>query len=333
MRRLLTILLVVVLAAGIGYIAYVGYEGSRQAVEVDEARSRQCATPEVQLGWEYEAINYDIADDATLVASDPEMRDCESQGMAAGDEIVTEDGVRIAGWYVPAANGAGPTAPTVVLVHGFSANKSQILGYGVGLHETFNLVAFDQRNGGRSTGTQTTYGVLEQNDLRAVIDWLEEEKDPSWIGVLGNSMGAGTAITEARTDPRVQALALDSMHTRLSYQFEQRLIHAGHPPYPGTWAIFLGARIRTGQDLGDADAADALADLGTRPMLLTHGTADDEDLPERTEQFAADAEAAGIPVELHFCEGAGHGQVVETCPDEFATWVFDFFTAAAASAP
>jgi hypothetical protein len=84
-------------------------------------------------------------------------------------------------------------------------------------------------------------------------------------------MGAGTAITEARTDARVQALALDSMHTRLMYQFEQRIKHAGHPAYPGTWAVFIGARIRTGHDLGTADPADALADIGARPMLITQG--------------------------------------------------------------
>jgi fermentation-respiration switch protein FrsA (DUF1100 family) len=327
-RRLLTFLLILLLLAGIGYTGYVGFEGSRQIVNVDEARNRDCRTPDVLFDWEYEAINYDIADDATLKADNPDMSDCSSQGAKAGDEVVTTDGVRIAGWYVPAANGAGATAPTVILVHGFSTNKSGVIRYGEGLHESFNLVAFDMRNGGRSTGTQTTAGVLEQDDLRAIIDWLVQEKDPTWIGVLGNSMGAATAISEARTDDRVQALALDSMHTRLSFQFEQRLKHAGHPPYPGTWAIFIGARIRTGLDLGAADPADALADIGDRPILVTHGTADDEDLPDRTRQFVIDAEEAGIPVEVQWCDGAGHGGVVDVCRDDFATWILDFFTAA-----
>jgi dipeptidyl aminopeptidase/acylaminoacyl peptidase len=64
-------------------------------------------------------------------------------------------------------------------------------------------------------------------------------------------------------------------------------------------------------------------------MLVTHGTADEEDLPERTEAFVADATAAGIPVELHWCEGAGHGMVDDVCPDELAAWVRDFFNSAA----
>lgn len=328
MRSLLSWIVVLALVAGIGYTAYVGYEGSRQAVNVDEARSTDCQTPDVLLGWTYEAVNYDIADDEALKAANPDMTDCATQGAQAGDEIVSADGERIAGWYVPAANGVGPEGPTIVLVHGFAANKSDIIGYAAGLHDSFNLVALDLRNGGRSTGTQTTYGVREQDDLRAVIDWVERDKGATWIGVLGNSMGAATAITEARTDPRVQALALDSMHTRLSYQFERRLERAGHPPYPGTWAIFGGAFARTGLNLGDADPADAIPDLGQRPVLLTHGTADDENLPERTEAYAADLAAAGVPVELQWCEGAGHGLVDDTCPDEYATWVRDFFTRA-----
>jgi pimeloyl-ACP methyl ester carboxylesterase len=254
------------------------------------------------------------------------MTECASQGVKAGNEVVTPDGVHIAGWYVPAGNDMGPEGPTVILMHGYGGNKSTILGYGVGLHGDFNLVAIDQRNEGRSTGTATTSGVLEQDDLRAIIDWLERTKGPMHIGVLGNSLGAAGAITEARHDPRVEALALDSMHTRLVYQFEQRLSHHGHPSYPGTWAVFIGAWLRTGLNLGDADPADALADLAGRPMLLTHGTADDEDLPYRTAQFARDAEAAGIPVELHWCEGAGHGKVDDLCADDFQRWTHDFFT-------
>ena len=329
MGRLLNWLIVLALLAGIGYVGYVGYEGSRQAVSVDEARSRVCRTPDVITGWAYEAINYDIADDETLKSANPDMTDCVSQGSTAGDALVSTDGeTRLAGWYVPAASGIGPDGPTIVLVHGFAANKSDILAYGAGLHENFNLVAFDLRNGGRSTGTQTTYGVREQDDLRAVIDWVEREKGASWIGVLGNSMGAATAITEARSDPRVQALALDSMHTRLAYQFERRLERAGHPSYPGTWAIFAGAFARTGGlDLGQADPADAIDELGARPVLLTHGSADDENLLERTEGFRDDLQRRACPSSSTCARAQATEWSTMSARTQYATWVRDFFSA------
>jgi pimeloyl-ACP methyl ester carboxylesterase len=325
-RRIGLVLLVLAFIAGAGYFGYVAYEASRQAVSVDEHRSRDCRTPDVILGWNYEAINYPIADDARLKADNPDMTDCASQGVKAGTEVVTSDGIHIAGWYVPAADGAGPTAPTVVLVHGFAGNKSGILRYGEALHDAFNLVAFDERNGGRSTGTQTTIGLLEQRDVLAIVDWLERTKHPSQIGLLGNSMGASAAINEARHDPRIVALALDSMHTRIVYQFEQRLKANGHPAYPGTWATFFGTWLRTGLDFGAADPIDALADIGSRPILLTHGTADREDLPARTQALYDEAKAMGMDIELHWCAGAGHGHVVDVCPDAFNAWELGFFT-------
>lgn len=320
--------LVVPAVALVGYTGYVGYKSSRRLIEAPA--TGDCRTPDVQFGWTYEAINYDIANDAQLKARNADLTDCTYQGAEAGDAVVTDDGVHIAGWYIPAGNGAGPTAATVVLVHGFTVNKSGILKYGEGLHEAFNLVAFDLRNTGRSTGDKSTGGVLEQKDLRAIIDWLERTKHPTHIGVLGNSLGAVTALAEAVGDPRVEALALDSMHTRTRYQVEARVSHAGHPAYPGTWAIFVGARIRTGVDLGSVDAEDELSEIGHRPMLLTHGTADNEDLPSRTQAFYDEAIAAGIPAELHWCEGSGHnataGMPVDVCRDAFGEWVRDFFT-------
>lgn len=317
------------LAVGVvGYTVYAGWEGSRLLVQAPA--TADCRTPEVQYGWSYEAINYDIADDAVLAARNPDLEACTYQGVKAGEEITTEDGERIAGWYIPAANGAGPTAPTVVLAHGFDANKSGILQYGIGLHEDFNLVAFDMRNTGRSTGDITTAGVLEQRDLRAVLDWLDRTKHPRQIGVLGNSMGAVTGLAEAISDPRVQALALDSMHTRMRYQVEARLIQNGHPPYPGTWAIFIGTQLRTGADIGSIDAEDELARIGRLPLLLIHGTADTQDLPSRTQSFYDEAVAAGVPAELRWCKDSGHeakaGMPAEVCRDDFAAWTRDFFS-------
>jgi pimeloyl-ACP methyl ester carboxylesterase len=328
-RRLLSFLLAVALVGGIAYTAYVGYEGSRQLVEGGGSH-RDCRTPDQLFGWTYEAINYDIADDAVLAERNTDQKNCTYTGTLAGDQIVTDDGIRLAGWYIPSADGAGPTAPTVVLVHGFGATKTGILEYGQGLHEAFNLVAFDMRNAHRSSGTQTTGGVLEQKDLRTIIDWLERTKHPSHIGVLGNSLGAATAVAEARDDHRVEALALDSMHTRMRYQVEQRLQHAGHPAYPGTWGVFLAAQLRFGVDLGSVDAQDAIPELVRLPVLLSHGTGDTEDLPARTQAFYEDAVAAGVEIELHWCEGAGHnapaGMPVWVCRDDFAAWMLDFFS-------
>ena len=327
-RRWLALILVVGLTAGIAYMAYAAVTGGEYLVKAPAVAG--CATPGDQYGWAYEAINYDIADDATLDERNADLTACTDQGEKAGLEVVTDDGVRIAGWYIPAANGAGPTAPTVVLVHGFRTNKSGILHYGAGLHDEYNLVAFDLRNSGRSTGDRTSAGVLEQRDLRAIIDWLERTKHPEHIGVLGNSLGAATALTEAAGDDRVEALVLDSMHTRLRYQVEARVEQEfHHPAYPATWAVLAGASLMAGVDVSAADPDDVVARYDRRPMLLIHGTADTQDLPLRTESFFEGAEARGIPVELRWCDGSGHnspeGMPADVCADDYGGWLREFF--------
>ena len=335
-RRWLAAALLLVLFIGAGYMVYAGATGGDYLVNA--ASTAGCQTPGDQYGWSYEAINYDIADDSTLAERNDDLTACADQGKKAGDEVVTEDGIRIAGWYIPAANGAGPTAPTIVLVHGFRTNKSGILHYGEGLHDEYNLVAFDLRNAGRSTGDRTTAGVLEQRDLRAVIDWLERTKHPDKIGVLGNSLGAATALAETVGDDRVDALVLDSMHTRLRYQIEARVQQEyHHPAYPATWAVLAGAWLKSGVDVSGADADDVIARYDRRPLLLIHGTADTQDEPARTQAFVDAAKARGIPVELRWCPDSGHnapaGMPAEVCRDDYGSWLRDFFGRALSTEP
>ena len=333
-RRWLGLILVVGLIAGTGYMAYAAVTGGEYLVNAPDVAG--CATPGDQYDWAYEAINYDIADDATLDERNADLDACTDQGEEAGQEVVTDDGVRIAGWYIPAANGAGPTATTtVVLVHGFRTNKSGILHYGAGLHDEYNLVAFDLRNSGRSTGNRTSAGVLEQRDLRAIIDWLERTKRPEHVGVLGNSLGAATTLAEAVGDDRVEAVEprFDAYETP-SYQVEARVEQEyRRPAYPATWAVLAGASIMAGVDVNAADpdrrhrqvrpSADA-----AYPWHRRHSGPPGAE----AQGFFEGAEARGIPVDLRWCDGSGHnaakGMPVDVCRDDYARWLRDFFSRA-----
>jgi dipeptidyl aminopeptidase/acylaminoacyl peptidase len=327
-RRAAMALLGLAVIGLVGYTGYVGVVGSDQLIH--PTGNPDCRTPLVRYDWTYEAINYDIADDAILERDNPDMSTCSSQGSPAGDDVVAGDGTRIGGWYIPAGDGAGPDRTTVVLVHGWGANKSEALKYAVAFHESFNVVVVDLRNGGRSARSDTTFGVREQLDLEAIVDWLVRSKRPAHIAVMGNSMGGATSVLAAAKDPRIEALILDSMHARVVDVVGRRLeVDAGHPSIPGTPAIIAGIWLRTGINLLDADPISFIPELGTRPLLLIHGTADQNDLPERSAEAVFDeAERAGVPVELHLCEGAPHGLVIDTCPDEWARWSVDFLNRA-----
>ena len=331
--RVLGALAVVVLGAAVAYVAGFGAYGfvvgaSDYLAQVPEVAG--CQTPGTKFGWAYEAINYDQADDPRLVSFTPDLADCGWQGEPAGDVVQSADGTGIAGWYIPAANGMRATGPTVVLVHGGKTNKSGMLDYAPALHRDYNLVILDLRNSGRSGGTASTGGLHERFDLRAMIDWLVEEKHPSWIALLGNSNGAATALAEAVDDPRIRALVLDSMHATIERQLANVAATELHlPVWPGVPATILGVSMRLGEDITALDPVRTIVRVGYRPVLLTHGTADEIDRPaESLEVNLAAAMAAGIDVRVERCEGAGHGEVVATCGPAWADWVGDFLSEA-----
>jgi pimeloyl-ACP methyl ester carboxylesterase len=323
-RGVVALLAAVALVGLTGYTAYVGVIGSDQLIH--PTGNTDCRTPLVRYGWTYEAVNYDIADDTVLQSQNPDMADCASQGATAGTEVVTTDGIPIAGWYVPAANGVGPTGTTVVIVHGWGANKSEALKYAVPLHATFNVVALDERDGGRSGQADSTFGLREKLDVEAIIDWLERTKHPAHIAVMGNSMGGGASALAAAGDPRIEALILDSTHAHVSNIFERRMVvDAGHPSLPGTPAVLAGIWVRTGVDLMEADPIAAIPALGHRPLLLIHGAADVHDLPAASvDAIYRVAQDSGVSVERHMCPGATHGKVIDTCPVEWGQWIVGF---------
>jgi pimeloyl-ACP methyl ester carboxylesterase len=317
-----TFLFAAVLVALVAYFGYVGYEGSRQFTEAP-APSTDCRTP-ATLGWDYEAVNYDRSGDDTL-ADEPDPTACDVQGAQAGDNVAGPGGVGLAAWYIPAGNGAGPTGPTVVLVHGWGSSKHDMLDRASVLHEFYNLLVPDLRNHGQSGDAATTQGVREAGDLRAMIDWLEAEKAPGTIAVYGVSMGGATALSEADRDERVAAVVVESTHATLANAIQARLDRAGYPlSMPGSWAILLGSLIRTGDDASSVDPALTVTRLDERPLLLVYGGADDTIGVTDGDDLLAAAEEAGSTAELHRCAGAGHADAIEHCPEAWAEAVLGF---------
>ena len=305
----------------VAYLAYVGYRGSD--VFAARARAGDCRTPASAFGWPYEAINYNIASDSELDAFQDRLA-CPRQGEAAGPDLTTSDGVRIAGWYVPAVQ-SGAGTPTVVLAHADDANKSDMLAWAEPLHGSYNLVLFDFRNHGQSSGQTTTLGVREAVDLKAVVDWLARAKQPSSIAVLGVSMGGAAAIDEAAADDRIGAVVLDSTHATLANALEARLEHDGYPlALPGAWSILLGGLLRTGEDMTVADPVQSIARYGDRPVLVIAAGNDRLIGATDSAELVAAARKGGAVAELQTCPNAPHDGAIETCGDQYAGWVLSF---------
>jgi uncharacterized protein len=248
--------------------------------------------------------------------------------------VLTRDGARLAGWYIPAAADIGPTGPTIVLAHGQDFDKSDMLPYAEILHADYNLVLFDFRNHGQSSDAATTLGIREQLDIEAVLNWLELAKQPTQVAVLGVAMGGSAAINAADTDSRIEALVLDSTHATLANAIEAHLSLSGYPlALPGAWAILLGGLLRTGEDMTAADPIQAAERYGSRPILILVGGKDDSIGPQDGTDMEAAAREGGATAELQTCPAAGHADLIQACASDYRTWVLTFLQQALAAQP
>jgi fermentation-respiration switch protein FrsA (DUF1100 family) len=119
--------------------------------------------------------------------------------------LATEDGERLAAWWVPASRPRG----TVLIFHGNAGNISHRLDYLAMFHKLdHNTFIVDYRGFGRSTGSPSEQGTYR--DAEAAWRWLTGERrlGPGDIVVLGESLGGAVAAwLAARVQPRALILA------------------------------------------------------------------------------------------------------------------------------
>ena len=124
------------------------------------------------------------------------------------------------GWFFPGLRGA----PTVILCHGYQSSRGELLTLVSALQDhQYNVFVFDFTAHGANAGV-TTFGYRESDEVRAAIDTLatRNDVDPMRFGLWGYNLGAYAALREAEKDPRVRAVALDSV-----YDYPKQMVKIG----------------------------------------------------------------------------------------------------------
>ena len=139
------------------------------------------------------------------VAPDPHVICCgipTDFGAAVYEDfrLEVDEGVTLAGWYVPPAETPGPV---VVLLHGSRSDRLDTRWHAEQLIRAgYGILMYDQRGLGESTGNKVTVGWEDGGDLVAAADWLAAWPgvDADRIGVVGLSLGAQVALNAAHED-------------------------------------------------------------------------------------------------------------------------------------
>lgn len=233
----------------------------------------------------------------------------------------TEDGVRLEGWFVPAKV---KSEAAIILMHGWGANRADILPITIFLAQRYNLAYFDFRNHGNSGGGKTSLGCLEVKDFESVVKFLKAQK-PAFIqklAVHGFSMGAAAAITGAAKTPEIRAVVSESpfsSYQEVVYRYATRFFHAPRFIVPITFAF---TRARLGFDPEPSSPIYHAKALAPRPLLIIQCGSDNRMPVEEGQRLYA---AAGEPKELWLVPGADHIGAKDQNPGEYEKKILAFF--------
>jgi alpha-beta hydrolase superfamily lysophospholipase len=219
------------------------------------------------------------------------------------------DATKLEGWFIPSIRNVSDS--TVIIAPGRGITKACFLPYAMVLTAySYNVLLFDLRGQGASSGHTRGFGLLEANDVLGAVRYLRQVHPEAsrYIFGLGISHGAPAVITAAARDERIRAVVLDSSIIYSGSLPDRKLSWLSWPinAYIETATqVFTSAIL--GRNLFRDTIGNDIAEINPRPVLIFHGSADKvADYTQAKRLYAL----AKYPKKLCIVSGAGHEQVL-----------------------
>jgi len=207
--------------------------------------------------------------------------------------IPTVNGKSLFGWFAPLAG--APTAPTVLVMHGWGANAAMMTACLTPLKSAgMSVLLVDARCHGLSDDETFTSLPRFAQDIQAGLDWLiaQPEVDCKRLAVIGHSVGAGAALLCAARGDAVRAVVSISAFAH-PYEVMRRFMASKRIPYPiFGWYVLQYVQKVIGSRFEDIAPLRSIQKVRC-PVLLVHGT-EDEMVPFADAQRIAAAGSSGM---------------------------------------
>ena len=275
----------------------------------------------------YGLISFLIARGVTSTDQNPQEDHPSNYGLVFEEvEFHSRDGEEsLSGWYLPGDRGVSH----LIFVHGNGSVRSGDNAVAIAsrmVEEQYNVLLFDLRGRGSSTGSQASGGFFARQDVLGAFDYLVEKRgaSPGRIGLLGFSLGAATSIMAAALEPGFAAVVADSPFADAADMVTEEA--ARKSPVPSWLAPIF---VPTSKLIADAIYGISIGELVPErdvavldyPVLVIHGEKDERVPIEQGERVVA----AGPPgTFLWRVPEIAHVDAFTTHPEEYTERVLEY---------
>ena len=225
------------------------------------------------------------------------------------------------GWFFPGLT----SAPVVVLCPGYQIGRGEALPLAAAIQDHgYNVLIFDiEGPGGKQS---STLGFRERGELRAAMAAVSrrEDVDRSRFGLWGSDLGGYVALAVAEGDPRVKALAVESVYDHPQDMAAVLIDRQGVASLP-----LLGSFARKGfywLHYSERQTSPVSADLGRLAGVakLFLATAEEPSLADSTQQIYRKAPE---PKDMVVLSHGQYGGLVDEEKRDYENRMVSFFLA------
>jgi len=239
--------------------------------------------------------------------------------------FLSEDGLRIAGWYAPPENGA-----LVILLHGYGGNRTAMIWHAEQLTGAgYGVLMYDERASGESEGEYRSYGWEDSRDVGGALAFLNEkpEIDASMIGIAGCSIGGQIALQGAAYYPQIGAVWADGPSSIRAQDIQKPTNPIFGLLVVANYMLDWMYEIKLDVD-APAPMVEIIDDIAPRPIMLVGGGTPMTFIGSEGDHLRLYKQYAGDNAELWIIPEAVHCDGPVRRPEEYSTRMVEFFDTA-----
>lgn len=184
-------------------------------------------------------------------------------------KIISEDKIELSYWFIP--NNKSDKA--ILLLHGWPADKGDILSNTSFLSSDYNLLYIDFRAMGESGGKYTSGGYKEIKDIKAGIEFLKK-KGLKKISLYGYSMGGFSAIMYLLANEDIKSVFADSPYDNIYGVLNDFFKFYGFLGRPVLWFMNIEYKLIYGKYISEFSISRNLSKI-KKPIFIICGSKDE----------------------------------------------------------